>query len=69
MEAQKLYLPYGAKVRRRQLPGEPGNEVGKVLGMTLGGDKTFVQFGGGARKKMLFIDTDQLERVFSEGGK
>jgi hypothetical protein len=33
MEAQKLYLPYGARVRRRQLPGEPGNsQIGKVLG-------------------------------------
>jgi len=45
METQKLYLPFGCLVRRRALPGEPGNRaVGKVLGGNLAGTAHFVMY-------------------------
>jgi hypothetical protein len=68
MDATKLYLPFGAKVRRRALPGEPADrEVGRVMGGTLSGDRHFVAFGRGARRRMLLLPTDELEQVWKEG--
>jgi hypothetical protein len=62
------YLQFGTKVRRRQLPGEPGDRtVGRVMGGTLDGRQHFVMFGSGARQKMELLPTSEIETV--SGGK
>lgn len=58
------YLPFGCKVRRRQLPGEPGDAtVGWVAGGSLDGRRTFVMFGSGPRRKMELLPSDEVERI------
>jgi hypothetical protein len=64
-QVRKLYLPFGCWVRRKQLPGEPGDRtIGKVIGSTLSGERTFVVWGGGNGRRMELIDTGELDQVF-----
>jgi hypothetical protein len=58
----KNYLPFGCRVRRKQLPGEPGDrETGWIAGANLAGTAHFVFFGKGSQRKMVLIDTGELE--------
>jgi hypothetical protein len=64
----KEYLPFGCRVRRKQLAGEPGDRtIGKVMGGTLDGNRHFVMWGRGNGRRMELIDTSELETV--PGGK
>jgi hypothetical protein len=58
------YLPFGAKVRRRQVPGEPGDRtVGWIAGGTLDGRKHFVMWGHGSNRRMELQPTGEIEQI------
>jgi hypothetical protein len=63
MEATN-YLPCGAKVRRRVVPGEPGSSaIGTVVAATLDGKRVFVSFSGRGTRTTEMIAADEIERV------
>lgn len=60
----KNYLQFGTRVRRKQIPGEPGDsQTGRVMGGTLSGERHFVMWGSGSRRRMELLPTDELETV------
>jgi hypothetical protein len=63
----KTYLPFGCRVKRRQVGTEPGDrEVGRVMGGTLSGERTIVIWGRGSGRRMELVDTIELEQIGKE---
>lgn len=57
--ARPASYKFGMLVRRRQLPGEPGDRgTGRVLSTNLVGDRVFVEFKKG---KVDLVPADELE--------